>query len=139
MDLLVSLGLMQNLRVLTFYSAEVFPTAVRQVCLVFTTCTQWLFQFVIAYSTPYMVAEIQYGTFLFFGTSVVCGLIFSYFFLPETKGVSLEDMDIMFSAPGFARQKRKAVDATLAQRREEFATNRIAMEKNVVEERTESV
>jgi hypothetical protein len=37
------------------FCAEAFPTAVRQVCLVFTTCTQWLGQFIIAYSTPYMV------------------------------------------------------------------------------------
>jgi hypothetical protein len=115
-------------------SAEVFPTAVRQVCLVFTTCTQWLGQFIIAYSTPYMIADIQYGTFLFFGSSVVCGMIFSYFFLPETKGVALEDMDIMFSSKGFASQKRKALDATLAERREEVNTNRVAREKNAVEQ-----
>jgi hypothetical protein len=109
---------------------------------VFTTCTQWLFQFVIAYSTPYMIADIQYGTFLFFGTSVVCGLIFSYFFLPETKGVTLEDIDIMFGSKGFARQKRKALDGVLAERREIVAEEkRMKGEKAVVEnvERTESV
>jgi hypothetical protein len=61
-------------------------------------------------------------------------LIFCWFFLPETKGVSLEDMDIMFSSSGFARQKRKNLDATLAERREEFATNRTAREKGAVEE-----
>jgi hypothetical protein len=45
------------------FCAEAFPTAVRQVCLVFTTCTQWLGQFIIAYSTPYMIADIKYGVF----------------------------------------------------------------------------
>jgi hypothetical protein len=87
-----------------------------------------------------MIADIQYGTFLFFGSSVVCGMIFSYFFLPETKGVALEDMDIMFSHKGFASQKRKALDATLAERRDEVTTMRAAKEKNVTEiERTDSV
>lgn len=124
------------------FCAEVFPTAVRQVCLVFTTCTQWLGQFIIAYSTPYMVADIEYGLFLFFGCSVCVGLLFAYFFLPETKGVQLEDMDIMFEAKGFARQKRKTLDAILAERREEVAANRGVMdEKNaaVTEDRVESV
>lgn len=124
------------------FCAEVFPTAVRQVCLVFTTCTQWLGQFIIAYSTPYMVADIEYGLFLFFGCSVCVGITFAYFFLPETKGVQLEDMDIMFEAKGFARQKRKTLDAILAERREEVAANRgVLDEKNaaVTEDRVESV
>lgn len=123
------------------FCAEVFPTSVRQVCLVFTTCTQWLGQFIIAYSTPYMVADIKYGLFLFFGCSVVVGITFAYFFLPETKGVQLEDMDIMFGAKGFARQKRKTLDAILAERREEVVANKaVADEKNAaVTERVESV
>ena len=87
-----------------------------------------------------MIADIQYGTFLFFGTSVVCGLIFSYFFLPETKGVALEDMDLMFEAKGFASQKRKTLDAVLAERREIYAQEKEVMrEKGVVEHRTETV
>jgi hypothetical protein len=124
------------------FCAEAFPTAVRQVCLVFTTCTQWLGQFIIAYSTPYMIAEITYGVFFFFGSAVVCGMIFSFFFLPETKGVQLEDMDILFGSKGFARQKRKNLDAVLAERREDFVTNMAVVdEKNaaVREERIESV
>lgn len=91
-----------------------------------------------------MIADIQYGTFLFFGTSVVCGLTFSYFFLPETKGVSLEDIDIMFGSKGFARQKRKNLDRVLAERREIVAAEkRVAGEKGMgvagEVERTESV
>lgn len=35
----------------------------------------------IAYSTPYMLANIKYGTFLFFGSSLVVGFIFAYYFL----------------------------------------------------------
>ncbi|KAL6248627.1 hypothetical protein RBB50_004882 [Rhinocladiella similis] len=99
------------------FSAEVFPIEVRQVCLVFTTCTQWLGQFMIAYSTPYMITGIQYGVFLFFGTSVVIGVTFVFFFLPETKEVALEDMDIMFNVKGWAWQKRKETERILAERR----------------------
>lgn len=52
----------------------------------------------------------------------------------------LEDMDIMFSAKGFARQKRKTLDAVLAERREEVITTKAAVdEKNAADGRVESV
>lgn len=65
-----------------------------------------------------MIADITYGTFLFFGSAVVCGMTFAYFFLPETKSIALEDMEIMFSSKGFAREKRKHLDRILSQRRD---------------------
>lgn len=101
-------------------SAEVFPTGVRAVCTLFTTCTQWLGQFMIAYSTPYMMNNITYGTFLFFGSSVIVGVILVFFSLPETKEVALEDMDIMFGVKGLAWHKRKETDRILAERRAEL-------------------
>lgn len=95
------------------FCAEVFPTAIRSVCLVFTTCTQWLGQFIIVYSTPYMITNITYGTFLFFGSSLVVGILTVILFLPETKGLSLEEMDILFSIKGLAHQQRKKADAII--------------------------
>ncbi|KAJ5966269.1 hypothetical protein N7481_012983 [Penicillium waksmanii] len=100
------------------FCAEVFPTGIRSISLVFTTCVQWLGQFIITYSTPYMMANITYGTFLFFGSSVVCGLIIVYLFMPETKGFSLEEMDILFSIRGFALDKRRGAESTIADQRE---------------------
>lgn len=73
---------------------------------------QWLAQFIVVYSLPHMVANITYGTFIFFGTCTVIAFIFAYLFVPETKGVALEDMDIMFGsgAPLLARSARKRYD-----------------------------
>jgi hypothetical protein len=56
--------------------------------------------------------------------------------------VQLEDMDILFESKGFARQKRKNLDAVLAERREDVVTHRAAVEEKnmaVREERVESV
>ena len=53
---------------------------------------RWLGQFIIAYSFPYMVASITYGVFILFGTFVVAGAIFTYLCIPETSGISLEEM-----------------------------------------------
>ncbi|KAH8883732.1 MFS quinate transporter QutD [Thozetella sp. PMI_491] len=100
------------------FCAEVFPIAIRSACLVFTTCTQWLGQFIIVYSTPYMMANIKSGTFLFFGASLVVGIVVVFFLMPETKGLSLEEMDIMFSTKGSAIQMRRKADEILAAQRE---------------------
>jgi len=79
----------------------------------------------IAYSTPYMITGIQYGVFFFFGTSVVIGAIFVFFFLPETKEVALEDMDVMFNVKGWAWQKRQETDRILAERRLQLQNNNV--------------
>lgn len=110
-------------------SAEVFPTAIRSACMLFTTCNQWLAQFTIVYSTPYMMANITYGTFFLFGFSVLFGIFFTFTFIPETKGLSLEDMDILFNQTGLARTWRKKTDAIIQERSEAGLDDNIAEEK----------
>ncbi|KAI1048842.1 hypothetical protein LB505_012856 [Fusarium chuoi] len=55
-----------------------------------------------------MVIGITYGTFLFFGACTVLAIIFAWLFIPETKGVQLEDMALLFGpdVPIFASQAR---------------------------------
>lgn len=88
-------------------ASEIFPTRVRSFCLVFTTCSHWLGEFYTSYAVTYMFASITYGTFIFFGSMTVIGGIYVYLFLPETKGVSLEQMDDLFAQKGFAKQKMR--------------------------------
>lgn len=73
-----------------------------------------------------MMNNITYGTFLFFGCSLVCGMIFAWCFLPETKGLSLEDMDIMFSLKGLATNLRPETDRIIAINREELRTGEVS-------------
>lgn len=54
-----------------------------------------------------MFSSITYGTFIFFGSMTVVGAVYAYLVLPETKGVALEDMDVLFSAKGLAKQKMR--------------------------------
>ena len=91
------------------FCAEVYPTAVRTLCLVFTTCNQWLAQFVIAYSFPFMIANITYGAFFFFAACIVVAFVFTYLLVPETKGISMEMMDLLFAPEvgHFAPKMRK--------------------------------
>ncbi|KAL7270439.1 hypothetical protein RUND412_006853 [Rhizina undulata] len=92
--------------------AEIFPTSIRSLAMVFTTCAQWLFQFAVVYATPYMLSSLEFGTFIFFGAVITVSIFGIFFFLPETKGVPLEDMDLLWIAAGSARQKRATYEDT---------------------------
>ncbi|CAD0083812.1 unnamed protein product [Aureobasidium vineae] len=60
------------------------------------TATHWLFNFVIARSVPYMISNIGFGTYFVFAACTTVSIIFVYFCVPETKGLSLEEIDVVF-------------------------------------------
>ncbi|KAH3943884.1 hypothetical protein HBI56_045600 [Parastagonospora nodorum] len=82
------------------YCAEIFPLRIRGIGMAICTATHWLFNFVIARSVPYMVTNIGYGTYFVFATCLTLSIVFVYFFVPETKGLSLEEIDILFGGSG---------------------------------------
>lgn len=49
-----------------------------------------------------MLLNITYGTYFLFGSFAVIMGVFVYFFLPETRGRSLEQMDEVFGRGIFA-------------------------------------
>jgi SP family sugar:H+ symporter-like MFS transporter len=80
-------------------TGEIFPVRVRSKGIALSTASNWLWNFVIAFCTPYLVDQDQadLGAKVFFiwgGTCILCGL-FAYFFVYETKGLSLEEVDRM--------------------------------------------
>lgn len=114
------------------FTAEVLPTRVRTMGMAISVCVQWLAQFVIVYSLPHMITGIGYGTFLFFACCTVLAFIFAYLFVPETKGVSMEDMHLIFGpdVTVFATKARKNYDTHREDRFESVIRN----DKNDVEE-----
>lgn len=78
------------------YCAEIFPLRLRGIGMAICTATHWLMNFVIARSVPYMISDIGYGTYFVFASFITLSIPFVYFFVPETKGLSLEEMDILF-------------------------------------------
>lgn len=79
------------------YPAEVNPVKTRGKANAVSTCTNWLFNFLIVMVTPIMIAEIGWGTYLFFAVVNACFIPIIYFFYPETAGRSLEEIDITFA------------------------------------------
>nr|CAI6331998.1 unnamed protein product [Periconia digitata] len=81
------------------YASEIFPLDIRMLCVSLTTADTWLGSFIIARSTPYMISDLGYGAYFFFSSILVCMGVWAFFFVPETKGISLEEMDILFAKP----------------------------------------
>ncbi|KAF2161116.1 hypothetical protein M409DRAFT_69970 [Zasmidium cellare ATCC 36951] len=81
------------------YCSEIFPLDIRMLCVAITTADQWLWSFIISRTTPYMITSLGYGTYFFFASLMVAMGLWAYFFVPETKGKTLEDMEPIFGAP----------------------------------------
>lgn len=79
------------------YPAEVNPIRTRGKANAISTCSNWMFNFLIVMVTPIMVANIGWGTYLFFAAVNACFLPVIYFFFPETARRSLEEIDIIFA------------------------------------------
>jgi hypothetical protein len=47
-----------------------------------------------------MISGISYGTYLIFGILTFGGAGFIWFFVPETKRLTLEEMDVIFGSEG---------------------------------------
>jgi hypothetical protein len=56
------------------------------------TAMVWLANFIIGVIVPEMQLKLGWGTYLFFGCFCFAASIFSFFFVPETSGKSLEQI-----------------------------------------------
>jgi hypothetical protein len=81
------------------YASEIFPLDIRMLCVSITTADTWLGSFIIARSTPYMISGLGYGAYFFFASILAAMGVWSFFFVPETKGITLEEMDALFLKP----------------------------------------
>ncbi|KAJ5631715.1 Major facilitator superfamily domain general substrate transporter [Penicillium longicatenatum] len=79
------------------YPAEISPIKTRAKANALSTCSNWLFNFLIVMVTPIMIAHISWGTYLFFAVVNACFLPIIYFFYPETARRSLEEIDLIFA------------------------------------------
>ncbi|CAK7218482.1 hypothetical protein SEUCBS140593_003560 [Sporothrix eucalyptigena] len=79
------------------YPTEVLPLQIREKGLALGNVLYWLFQFMIVEITPIALTNIQYRFYIILAIFNVCGCVLVFFFLPETKGLTLEEMDFYFA------------------------------------------
>lgn len=60
--------------------------------------------------TPDMLETLGWGTYIFFAAFCLLALVFTYFFVPETRGKSLEDMDMVFGDTAAHEEKTRLFD-----------------------------
>ncbi|KAE8451479.1 hypothetical protein EG329_003552 [Mollisiaceae sp. DMI_Dod_QoI] len=74
------------------YVSEIFPTRIRSIGIAVGVGSQWLFNFVFSLTTPYMISNLGWGTFLLWGLFDAVIAVGTWVFLRETRGLSLEEI-----------------------------------------------
>ncbi|KAK2746205.1 hypothetical protein FQN57_003327 [Myotisia sp. PD_48] len=82
------------------YSAEAFPLYIRDLGMSFATATTWGFNFIVSLTWPALQESFKpQGAFGWYAVWNLIGWATCYFCLPETKALSLEELDQVFSIP----------------------------------------
>ena len=73
--------------------SEIFPNRVRGRCASVAVFFMWSASFLISQFFPSLLASIAEGVFLLFGILCLFSLAFIWAFVPETKGLTLEQIE----------------------------------------------
>ena len=107
-------------------SSEIFPSSLRSISGPFAAMSVWLWTYVVTKALPSMYTSMGYGVYIFFASCLICASVYAFFFIPETKGLRIDQMDHLF---GFT----KLENASMAAKQEGYAETKedIAKEEKV--------
>ncbi|KAH7383776.1 general substrate transporter [Pyrenochaeta sp. MPI-SDFR-AT-0127] len=77
--------------------AEYAPLAIRTRAAALATASNWIFTFLVVEITPVSINSIGWRTYVYFCVFNAFFLPLIYFFYPETRGLSLENIDKLFT------------------------------------------
>lgn len=81
--------------------SEIFPLEIRSAGQSITVAVNLFFTFIIGQSFLSLLCTFKFGIFLFFAGWITIMTIFVYFFLPETKGVPIEEIIFLWKKHWF--------------------------------------
>ena len=74
--------------------AEIFPNRVRSLGVSAAVSALWISSFALTYSFPFISRSLgSGGSFFTYGVICLIGAVFVFFFVPETKGSTLEEIE----------------------------------------------
>lgn len=90
------------------YSAEAFPLYLRTQGMAFSTGVTWLFCWILGFTLPNMERSMgDIGVFCFYAGWCAVLFVLIYFFVPETKNYTLEELDQVFDLGVYKHAKIK--------------------------------
>lgn len=95
------------------YPAEIFSTALRAKGNSLSTAANWLGNFIVAMITPVLFEYISFWTYILFAFMNLLFFPMVFLWFPETKGLSLEQVDLLFASDDI-----KAEAASIASERD---------------------
>ncbi|MGB6307506.1 MAG: MFS transporter, partial [Steroidobacteraceae bacterium] len=84
--------------VIWVYLSEIFPTAVRARGQAIGSATHWILNAAIAGAFPVIAVHSKSAPFAFFAAMMLLQFVAALFFMPETRGVTLEGMQELMCA-----------------------------------------
>lgn len=78
------------------YAAEIQPQRTRASATSLAHGSNWATNFLVALTTPILLAKSSYGVYFLFGGCTVLTAIVCAVFMPETRGKSLEEVEEAF-------------------------------------------
>jgi len=79
--------------------AEIFPNRLRSYAVAITTFTLWAADFVVTLTFPYLLNNLKGYCFVIYGAMCILCLLFVMKYLEETKGKTLEEIELGLPAP----------------------------------------
>jgi len=91
------------------YCAEIFPLQHRSRCLGATTATNWFICFLMGQLGTFLYTNLGFFTG-FFQVAILCACLVLACWLPETRGVELEEIDVLFRAKFRSKHSSESKD-----------------------------
>lgn len=88
-------------------SAELFPQRIRSKAMSLGFSSNWVLSILVNLFTPFIVKKIGFSIGFIFSGCLLAAVVFSFFCVHETKGLTLEQTDVMYASGISAIQSSK--------------------------------
>lgn len=81
---------------ISIYASEVQPLKTRAAASSMGRSGNWIVNWIVAFTTPIFLAQSSSGVYFMFGASCFLTAVVCFIWMPETRGLSLEEIDRIF-------------------------------------------